>query len=118
MGLKLGAWTIRGISTVAYELNLPIKNSSFSARDVGVLGKATNCSWDSSVVGTNAPSSAADAWYASLAQHYVDNGLQQVKIDCMFNETWCGTLVPRRPAAAALHSSCVAPPLSLQVVRG
>lgn len=89
MGLKLGAWTIRGISTVAYEANLPIKNSPFHARDVGVLGRETNCSWDASVVGTNAPSAAASAWYASLAQHYLDNGLAQIKIDCMFNETWC-----------------------------
>ena len=88
MGLKLGAWTIRGVTTVAYEANLPIKNSAFHARDVGVVGKATNCSWDSSVIGTNAPSLAADAWYASLAQHYVDSGLEQIKIDCMFNETW------------------------------
>ena len=88
MGLKLGAWTIRGISTVAYEANLPIKNSPFRAKDVGVIGKDTNCTWDSSVVGTNAPSQAASDWYASLAQHYIDNGLQQIKIDCMFNFTW------------------------------
>lgn len=88
MGLRLGAWTIRGVTTVAYEANLPIKNSTFRARDVGVVSKATNCSWDASVLGTNAPSAAADAWYASLAQHYLDNGLQWVKIDCMFNETW------------------------------
>ena len=84
MGLKLGAWTIRGITPEAYTANLPIKNSNFRARDVGLLTLATNCSWDPNTLGTNAPSLAADAWYASLADHYTANGLQFVKIDCMF----------------------------------
>jgi len=88
MGLKLGAWTIRGVTTTAYDADLPIKGSPYTARDVAVVSRATNCSWDSETLGTNAPSAAAAAWYASLAQHYVDNGLDFVKIDCMFNYTW------------------------------
>lgn len=87
MGLKLGAWTIRGITTEAYAADLPIQNSNFTARDVGLVSAATNCSWDPSTLGTNAPSAAADAWYASLAKHYIANGLDFVKIDCMFDSS-------------------------------
>ena len=92
MGLKLGAWTIRGITPEAYAANLPIKGSSFTARDVGVPpSPSTSCSWDPNTLGTNAPSPAASAWYESLAQHYVDNGLEFVKIDCMYNGGARGT---------------------------
>lgn len=87
MGLKLGAWTIRGVTTEAFAANLPIRGSAFSARDVGVAGAAAGCSWDPHIVGTNAPSAAADAWYASLADHYVANGLEFVKVDCMLGDT-------------------------------
>jgi alpha-galactosidase len=88
MGLKLGAWTIRGVTPEAYWADLPIRNSTFTARDAGLLGVASNCTWDRGTLGTNAPSAASDAWYASLADHYVANGLSFVKIDCMFNQTW------------------------------
>lgn len=77
MGIKLGAWMIRGISPEAYAADLPIKGSTFTAKDVGVLPSPTSsCSWDPNTMGTNAPSAAADAWYASLADHYVANGLE------------------------------------------
>jgi hypothetical protein len=82
MGIRLGAWTIRGVPRQAVELDLPIFNSSFTARDAAVLDR--NCSWDAQILGTNAPSAAADAWYASIAQLYLDYGLSFVKIDCMW----------------------------------
>lgn len=92
MGIKLGAWTIRGITPEAFAANLPIQNSAFSARDVGVPpSPQSSCSWDPNTMGTNAPSAAADAWYASLANHYVTMGLDLVKIDCMYggpNHYW------------------------------
>jgi alpha-galactosidase len=89
MGLKLGAWTIRGITPEAFAADLPIKGSSFTARDVGVApSPASSCSWDPNTMGTNAPSAAADAWYGSLADHYVANGLELVKIDCMYDHLW------------------------------
>ena len=93
MGVKLGAWTIRGVPAQAVEANLPIWNSTFSARDVAVLDR--NCSWDALVLGTNAPSSAADAWYASIGacmRGWVDGG---------------GVALPRGRGGAA-------PPLFLQ----
>ena len=93
MGIKLGAWTIRGITPEAFAANLPIQGSAFRARDVGVApSPQSSCSWDPNTMGTNAPSAAADAWYASLATHYVANGLSLVKIDCMYgsapNKYW------------------------------
>jgi len=82
MGVKLGAWTIRGLPRGAVEADLPIWGSAFSARDAASL--ARNCSWDAQVLGTNAPSAAATAWYESVAQVYLDYGLGFVKIDCMW----------------------------------
>jgi len=88
MGLKLGAWTIRGITPEAFAADLPVKGSAFTARDVGVpASPASSCSWDPSTMGTNAPSAAADAWYGSVADHYVANGLALVKIDCMYSSS-------------------------------
>lgn len=82
MGIKLGAWTIRGIPRSAVEADLPIWNSSFTARDAASLER--NCSWDAQIYGTNAPSAAASAFYESVAQVYLDYGLEFVKIDCMW----------------------------------
>ena len=82
MGIKLGAWTIRGIPRAAVEANLPIWGSSFHLQDAAVLSR--NCSWDAQILGTNAPSAAASAWYDSIAQLYLDYGLSFIKADCMF----------------------------------
>ena len=82
MGVKLGAWTIRGLPRAAVEANLPIWGSAFRARDAASLER--NCSWDAQIFGTNAPSAAASAWYESVAQVYLDYGLEWVKIDCMW----------------------------------
>ena len=82
LGLKLGAWVIRGVPAAAVAANLPIAGSAFRARDAVRLDK--NCSWDAQTLGTNAPSPAATAWYESLARAYVAQGIAFVKVDCMW----------------------------------
>jgi alpha-galactosidase len=107
MGIKLGAWTIRGVPRQAVEANLPIWNSSFTAHDAAVLDR--NCSWDAQILGTNAPSPAADAWYASVAQLYLDYGLAFVKIDCMWPGSPGGQRFDEDVVAFATAFSSLAP---------
>lgn len=78
MGLKLGAWDIRGIASQAVAANLPIFGSPFHARDA--IRYDTNCSWDRPMMGTNAPSAAADAWYKALALWWVEQRLDFIKV--------------------------------------
>lgn len=82
LGLKLGAWIIRGVPVAALLADLPIADSIYHVRDAVRLDK--NCTWDSQIVGTNAPSAAATAWYESLARAYVQQGISFVKADCMW----------------------------------
>ena len=89
MGLKMGAWVVRGVPVEAVQANLPIAGSAFHARDAIRLDK--NCTWDVSLVATNAPSAAATAWYEALAAHFVEMGVDFVKADCMWPAAVNGT---------------------------
>ena len=60
-----------------------------SSEDLGLTLKPqiaphTPTGWDKMVLGTNAPSAAASAWYASLARYYSAQELDFIKIDCMW----------------------------------
>ena len=82
LGVKLGAWTIRGVPRAAVASGARINGSDFTVADAASYER--NCSWDNMVWGTNAPSAAATAWYESVARLYVNTGLDFVKIDCMW----------------------------------
>ncbi len=82
-GLKFGAWFIRGVPVAGVAQRLPIAGApGLTLQDAATY--SLNCSWDSDVLGTNAPSAAASAWYASLARWYVAQDLDLIKIDCMW----------------------------------
>jgi len=83
-GLKFGAWNIRGIPIVAYQKNLPIWNSTFTAQDATDLSFSRACPWCSWTLGTNAPSAAATAHYRAVAAWWSDQGLDFIKMDCMW----------------------------------
>jgi alpha-galactosidase len=86
MGLRFGAWDIRGLPLSGVEARLPIAGApGLTLADAASY--ARNCSWDAQVLGTNAPSAAASAWYASLASYYSAQELDFIKIDCMFPGT-------------------------------
>jgi alpha-galactosidase len=82
MGLRTGAWNIRGIPRLAYQFNAPIFNSSYTAVDAALLDR--NCGWSSLNYGVNGSSPAGQAWYRSVLQQYNVLGLDFIKIDCMF----------------------------------
>lgn len=82
-GLKFGAWFIRGVPVGGVAQRLPIAGApGLTLADAATY--SLNCSWDADVLGTNAPSAAASAWYASLARWYVAQDLDLIKIDCMW----------------------------------
>lgn len=86
MGLKFGAWLIRGIPIEAALNNLPIAGSTYHAQDaVADPGLWRGCVWDKNTLGVNSPSPAATAWFNAQADYYVANGLDWVKADCMLN---------------------------------
>ena len=45
LGLKFGVHLMRGIPRKAYEMNLPIKGTAYTARDVAITDPALNCKW-------------------------------------------------------------------------
>ena len=82
-GLKFGAWYIRGVPVAGVAENLPIAGvPGYTLRDAASF--TANCSWDVDTLGTNAPSAAATAWYASLANWYLEQNIDLIKIDCMW----------------------------------
>lgn len=81
-GLKLGAWDIRGVPIDG--LSLPIAGAPPGTTLGDAASYTRNCTWDKSVLGTDAPSAAATAWYDSLAHWYLTQHLDFVKIDCMW----------------------------------
>lgn len=82
LGLKLGVWMIRGIPREAVEQNLPIYNSSYSAKDAYTL--ETNCSWDKSNYGMDASHPATADYYRSLHTLLDGWGVDLLKIDCFW----------------------------------
>lgn len=89
-GLRFGVWTIRGIPEAAVAAKLPIEGSLFTADQAA--SPATPCNWSSTCYGcATVPSDgslrcndAAYAYYRSLARWYVAQGIDVVKMDCMF----------------------------------
>lgn len=119
LGLRFGVWTIRGLPVKAVEANLPIANSSFTASNAG---RASNdpvdkCSWSTDNVAV-LNNDAGAAYYASVAQHYKDMGIDFVKVDCMITSNGTGlytnefTLFARAMRAVGLELS-VSPGVSM-----
>lgn len=109
LGLKAGAWLIRGVPLGA--LDLPIKDSPYLVRDAVSLTR--NCTWDAATLGTNAPSPAASAWYKSLALWWVEQGLDFVKIDCMWPGSPGGMFFDEDVVAFAEAFSTYAPSVTI-----
>jgi alpha-galactosidase len=83
MGLKLGVWTLRGIARAAVDANTPIYGSQFNATDARGPSSC-DCEWSDHTYATNAPSAPALAYYNSVAAWYAEQGIDYVKIDCMW----------------------------------
>jgi hypothetical protein len=99
LGLRFGVWTVRGIPRAAVAAKTPIEGSPFTADEAA--SPATPCNWSSTCYGcATVPeadgllrcNAAAYAYYRSLARWYVTQGVDVVKMDCMFPAQVC-----RRP---------------------
>ena len=77
-GLKFGIHMMRGIPRQAVALDLPIKNSGFSARDVA--HHFSVCSWNTDMYGLKNCRGAQD-YYDSVISMYADWGVDFIKCD-------------------------------------
>jgi alpha-galactosidase len=84
LGLRFGVWTIRGIPGAAAAARLPIAGSPYTADQAVRYDR--NCSWNGFCLGcADAPdgrscNAAAQAYYASLAAWYSEQGIDLVKV--------------------------------------
>jgi hypothetical protein len=81
LGVKFGVHLMRGIPRKAVELNLPIKGTKYTARDIANTSVQENCKWCFYCYGVNMKHPAAQAWYDGLVQHIVDLGVELIKYD-------------------------------------
>jgi len=81
LGLKFGLHMMRGIPRKAYDLNLPIKGTSYTARDVADRDPKRLCTWCTYNYGVDMSKPGAQAWYDGLMQHLADMGVDMIKYD-------------------------------------
>jgi hypothetical protein len=81
LGLKFGVHLMRGIPRKAHALNLPIKGTAYTARDVADTDPAENCSWCHYCYAVDMSKPGAQDWYDGLIQHIADMGVDFIKYD-------------------------------------
>ena len=81
LGLKFGVHLMRGIPRKAYELDLPIKGTSYTARDIANTDPKGNCSWCQYCYAVDMSKPGAQQWYNGLIQHIADMGVDFIKYD-------------------------------------
>lgn len=81
LGLKFGIHIMRGIPRLAVERNLPVKGTSFTARDVADITSV--CSWNPDMYGLDMSKPGAQAYYDSIFQLYAEWGVDFIKMDDM-----------------------------------
>ena len=81
LGLKFGLHMMRGIPRKAYELDLPIKGTPYTARDIVDLRPENNCTWCTYKYGVDMSKPGAQEWYDGLIQHLADMGVDMIKYD-------------------------------------
>jgi len=81
LGLKFGVHLMRGIPRKAYELNLPIEGTAYTARDVAITDPALNCRWCTYCYGVDMAHPGGQAWYNGLIQHIAELGVDFIKYD-------------------------------------
>ena len=81
LGLKFGIHMMRGIPRKAYDLDLPIKGTSFTARDIADTRPQYNCNWCTYNYGVDMTKPGAQEWYDGLIGHLADMGVDMIKYD-------------------------------------
>jgi len=80
-GLKFGVWIIRGIPRDAVKRNLPIKGTTYSARDIA--DTINTCDWNKDNYGVDMNKPGAQEYYNSVIDKLASWGLDFVKVDDM-----------------------------------
>ncbi len=88
LGLKFGLHILRGIPKEAVQKNLPIAGTSYFAADAA--NTSDSCPWNPFNYGLDASRPAAQAYYDSLAEQYVDWGVDFLKVDCIADHPYKG----------------------------
>lgn len=81
LGLKFGVHLMRGIPRKAYELDLPVKGTPYTARDIANTDPAENCTWCNYCYAVDMSKPGAQEWYDGLIQHIADMGVDFIKYD-------------------------------------
>ncbi len=79
LDVKFGVWLIRGVSRKAVELNLPIKGTKYSARDIANTNDI--CSWFDCNFGVDMDKPGAQEYYNSIIDLLAEWGIDFVKYD-------------------------------------
>ncbi|MEC7487101.1 MAG: glycoside hydrolase family 27 protein [Verrucomicrobiota bacterium] len=81
LGLKFGLHLMRGIPRKAYDLNLPIKGTPYTARDIANIDPEENCTWCTYNYAVDMNKPGAQEWYDGLIQFIADMGVEMIKYD-------------------------------------
>lgn len=81
LGLKLGVHLMRGIPRKAYELDLPIEGTPYTARDIANTDPRENCTWCTYNYAVDMTKPGAQEWYDGLIRHIADMGVEMIKYD-------------------------------------
>ena len=81
LGIKFGLHLMRGIPRKAYELNLPIKGTPYTARDIANTNPKENCTWCTYNYAVDMSKPGAQEWYDGLIQFIADMGVEMIKYD-------------------------------------
>ena len=81
LGLKFGLHLMRGIPRKAYDLNLPIKGTPYTARDIANIDPEENCTWCTYNYAVDMSQPGAQEWYDGLIQFIADMGVGMIKYD-------------------------------------
>jgi hypothetical protein len=81
LGLKFGVHLMRGIPRKAYEMDLPIKGTSYTARDIANTNPEENCKWCHYCYAVDMSKPGAQEWYDGLIEHIASMGVDMIKYD-------------------------------------
>jgi hypothetical protein len=78
-GLEFGIHIMRGIPRQAVEKNLPIKGTSYRAKDIADV--TSTCSWNPDMYGVDMAKPGAQAYYDSVYELIASWGVDFIKVD-------------------------------------
>ncbi|UXX80965.1 glycoside hydrolase family 27 protein [Reichenbachiella carrageenanivorans] len=84
-GLKFGLHLLRGIPWESVEMDMPIKDSDYSASSIGQPTKG--CDWYDGFYGVDMTKPGGQAYYDSVFELFAEWGVDYVKSDDVINET-------------------------------